>query len=58
MSRRDSAEVFSAIFSREFISSVLDDILQLNPDAFCRNTGGGGMRFTGLGKGCVSGLCL
>ena len=38
-----SADVFSAIFSREFISSVLEDILQSNPDAFCHNTGGGGM---------------
>ena len=46
LSRRNfssSAEVFSAIFSREFISPVLEDILQSNPDAFCHNTGVGGM---------------
>ena len=30
------------VFSREFISSVLDDILQSNPGAFCHNTGGRG----------------
>ena len=33
----------SAIFSRECISSVLEDILQSNTDAFCHKTGGGGM---------------
>ena len=38
LSRRDlssSADVFSAIFSRDFISSVLENILQSNPNAFC-----------------------
>ena len=38
LSRRDfssSADVFSAIFSRQFIFSVLEDILQSNTDAFC-----------------------
>ena len=39
-----SADVVSAIFSRKFISSVLD-ILQSNPDAFCHNNGGGWMSF-------------
>ena len=46
LSRRDfssSADVFSTILSREFITSVLEGILQTNPDAFAHNTGGGGV---------------
>ena len=46
MSRRDfssSADVFSTILSREFITSVLEGIIQTNPDAFAHNTGGGGV---------------
>ena len=44
LSRKDfssPAEVFSAIFSREFITSVLEDILKESPDAFTHNVGRG-----------------
>ena len=42
LSRRDFSSSADTNLSREFITSVLQGILQTNPDTFAHNTGGGG----------------
>ena len=65
LSRRDFflLQMYFPHFPCEFISSVLEHILQSNPDAFCHNTGAGGrsnapVSANDVYQAVITGLCL